>query len=221
MRHADHVRERRHAARPDHRAAMTARRASMADARRLDVIVGAGAVRPGGGDLGAARRAPAALVFDGGASWRARSASYPTYVRFFSTAEKLSLGGLPFVVAERQAERAATRSRTTARWSATSGSPCGSTSRCTPIDGRAREASSSARRTRGGDERAIRAARGGRGHRILRLAEPARRAGRRAAARGARLPRRARGLRAGRRRRGRRQLGGRGGAGSVAVGARG
>ena len=32
---------------------------------------------------------------------------YPTYVRFFSTAEKLSLGGMPFVVAtEKQIGRA-------------------------------------------------------------------------------------------------------------------
>ena len=32
-------------------------------------------------------------------------AQYPTYVRFFSTAEKLSLGGLPFVVAAEKPTR--------------------------------------------------------------------------------------------------------------------
>lgn len=32
-------------------------------------------------------------------------ASYPTYVRFFSTAEKLSLGGLPFVIAKEKPTR--------------------------------------------------------------------------------------------------------------------
>ena len=37
------------------------------------------------------------LVLDGGAVTSTITA-YPTYVNFFSTAEKLSLGGLPFVV---------------------------------------------------------------------------------------------------------------------------
>src|SRR5947199_9707484 len=32
-------------------------------------------------------------------------AHYPTYVRFFSTAEKLSLGGLPFIVAAEKPTR--------------------------------------------------------------------------------------------------------------------
>ena len=32
-------------------------------------------------------------------------AHYPTYVRFFSTAEKLSLGGIPFVVATEKPSR--------------------------------------------------------------------------------------------------------------------
>src|SRR5947207_5983835 len=32
-------------------------------------------------------------------------ASYPTYVRFFSTAEKLSIGGLPFVIATEKPTR--------------------------------------------------------------------------------------------------------------------
>src|SRR5438552_14665459 len=32
-------------------------------------------------------------------------AHYPTYVRFFSTAEKLSLGGIPFVVAAEKPTR--------------------------------------------------------------------------------------------------------------------
>lgn len=38
------------------------------------------------------------LVLDGGAVV-STIAHYPTYVRFFSTAEKLSIGGLPFIVA--------------------------------------------------------------------------------------------------------------------------
>ena len=32
-------------------------------------------------------------------------AQYPTYVRFFSTAEKLALGGVPFVVADEKPSR--------------------------------------------------------------------------------------------------------------------
>ena len=32
-------------------------------------------------------------------------AAYPTYVRFFSTAEKLSIGGLPFVIATEKPTR--------------------------------------------------------------------------------------------------------------------
>src|SRR5947208_14049897 len=32
-------------------------------------------------------------------------ASYPTYVRFFSTAEKLTIGGLPFVIATEKPTR--------------------------------------------------------------------------------------------------------------------
>jgi len=31
--------------------------------------------------------------------------AYPTYVRFFSTAEKLSIGGLPFVIATEKPAR--------------------------------------------------------------------------------------------------------------------
>ena len=40
-----------------------------------------------------------------GASVVSTIAHYPTYVRFFSTAEKLSLGGLPFVVATEKPTR--------------------------------------------------------------------------------------------------------------------
>jgi thioredoxin reductase (NADPH) len=64
---------------------------------RVDVaIVGAG---PCG--LAAAvtmmRASMSCLVFDGGAVTSTITA-YPTYVKFFSTAEKLSIGGLPFTI---------------------------------------------------------------------------------------------------------------------------
>jgi thioredoxin reductase (NADPH) len=47
---------------------------------------------------------------------------YPTYATFFSTAEKLSLGGLPFVTAVKS-HRAVTHSRTIAPWCGTSAFP--------------------------------------------------------------------------------------------------
>ena len=58
----------------------------------------------GGGPCGlataiSARRAGLSALVLEGASVVSTIAHYPTYVRFFSTAEKLSLGGLPFVVA--------------------------------------------------------------------------------------------------------------------------
>src|SRR6476659_4879893 len=58
----------------------------------------------GGGPCGlataiSAQRAGLTAVVLEGASVVSTIAHYPTYVRFFSTAEKLSLGGLPFVVA--------------------------------------------------------------------------------------------------------------------------
>src|SRR4029079_2473524 len=46
-----------------------------------------------------ARRAGLSTLVLEGASVVSTIAHYPTYVKFFSTAEKLSLGGLPFVVA--------------------------------------------------------------------------------------------------------------------------
>ena len=63
----------------------------------------------GGGPCGLAaaisaqRAGLSALVLEG-ASVVSTIAHYPTYVQFFSTAEKLSLGGLPFVVADREAD---------------------------------------------------------------------------------------------------------------------
>ena len=58
----------------------------------------------GGGPCGlataiSARRAGLNTLVLEGASVVSTIAHYPTYVRFFSTAEKLSLGGMPFVVA--------------------------------------------------------------------------------------------------------------------------
>ena len=38
-----------------------------------------------------------AIVVDGGAV-TSTITEYPTYVKFFSTAEKLSIGGLPFII---------------------------------------------------------------------------------------------------------------------------
>jgi thioredoxin reductase (NADPH) len=67
-------------------------------ARPIDLVI------VGGGPCGLAtaisalRAGLSTLVLEG-ASVVSTIAHYPTYVRFFSTAEKLSLGGLPFVVA--------------------------------------------------------------------------------------------------------------------------
>lgn len=64
----------------------------------------------GGGPCGLAtaisaqRAGLTALVLDG-ASVVSTIAHYPTYVQFFSTAEKLSLGGLPFIVATEKPTR--------------------------------------------------------------------------------------------------------------------
>jgi thioredoxin reductase (NADPH) len=64
----------------------------------------------GGGPCGlataiSARRAGMSTLVLEGASVVSTIAHYPTYVRFFSTAEKLSLGGLPFVVATEKPDR--------------------------------------------------------------------------------------------------------------------
>ena len=64
----------------------------------------------GGGPCGlataiSARRAGLSTLVLEGASVVSTIAHYPTYVRFFSTAEKLSLGGLPFVVATEKPDR--------------------------------------------------------------------------------------------------------------------
>jgi thioredoxin reductase (NADPH) len=81
---------------------MTGRRGETADA--VDVVI------VGGGPCGlaaaiSARRAGlSALVLEAHAVV-STIAQYPTYVRFFSTAEKLSLGGLPFVVATEKPSR--------------------------------------------------------------------------------------------------------------------
>ena len=61
-------------------------------------------MRARGGDLGAARGARA-LVLDAGCVVSTIT-QYPTYATFFSTAEKLSLGGMPFVVADDEADAA-------------------------------------------------------------------------------------------------------------------
>jgi thioredoxin reductase (NADPH) len=64
----------------------------------------------GGGPCGLAaaisaqRAGLSALVLEG-ASVVSTIAHYPTYVRFFSTAEKLSLGGMPFIVATEKPSR--------------------------------------------------------------------------------------------------------------------
>ncbi len=54
--------------------------------------------------ISAQRAGLRALVVDAGVV-AGTIAQYPTYVRFFSTAEKLSLGGLPFVVATEKPSR--------------------------------------------------------------------------------------------------------------------
>ncbi len=64
----------------------------------------------GGGPCGlaasiSAQRAGLKTVVLEGASVVSTIAHYPTYVRFFSTAEKLSLGGLPFVIATEKPTR--------------------------------------------------------------------------------------------------------------------
>ena len=89
--HADLVRERRHAPRSDHRSRVMAsarRQTSERAASRRPRDRRRGPVRPRRGDLGAARRLELRRV-----RRRLRSSStitqYPTYVNFFSTAEKL------------------------------------------------------------------------------------------------------------------------------------
>lgn len=70
----------------------------MTDARTVDVaIVGAG---PCGlaAAIAAQRAGLSAVVFDRGSIVQGIS-SYPTYMTFFSTAERLSIGGVPFIVA--------------------------------------------------------------------------------------------------------------------------
>lgn len=64
----------------------------------------------GGGPCGlataiAAQRSGLSPLVIEGASVVSTIAHYPTYVRFFSTAEKLSLGGLPFVIATEKPTR--------------------------------------------------------------------------------------------------------------------
>jgi thioredoxin reductase (NADPH) len=64
----------------------------------------------GGGPCGlaaaiSAQRAGLSTLVIEGASVVSTIAHYPTYVRFFSTAEKLSLGGLPFVIATEKPTR--------------------------------------------------------------------------------------------------------------------
>src|SRR5678816_484411 len=64
----------------------------------------------GGGPCGlaaaiSAQRAGLTTLVLEGASVVSTIAHYPTYVRFFSTAEKLSLGDLPFVIATEKPTR--------------------------------------------------------------------------------------------------------------------
>jgi thioredoxin reductase (NADPH) len=64
----------------------------------------------GGGPCGlaaaiSAQRAGLTTLVLEGASVVSTIMHYPTYVRFFSTAEKLSLGGLPFIVADEKPSR--------------------------------------------------------------------------------------------------------------------
>src|SRR5438045_8308029 len=64
----------------------------------------------GGGPCGlaaaiSAQRAGLQAVVIEGASVVSTIAHYPTYVRFFSTAEKLSLGDMPFVIATEKPTR--------------------------------------------------------------------------------------------------------------------
>src|SRR3954466_14295602 len=64
----------------------------------------------GGGPCGlaaaiSAQRAGLQTLVVEGASVVSTIAHYPTYVRFFSTAEKLSLGDLPFVIAAEKPTR--------------------------------------------------------------------------------------------------------------------
>ena len=61
------------------------------------VVVGAG---PCGlaAAIAAKRAGLSAVVFDRGAIVSG-IASYPTYMTFFSTAERISIGGVPFIVA--------------------------------------------------------------------------------------------------------------------------
>ena len=63
--------------------------------------------------IAAQRAGLKAVVLDAGAVVSTIT-QYPYYVSFFSTAEKLSLGGIPFVVATDKPSRM-TGSRTTAR----------------------------------------------------------------------------------------------------------
>jgi thioredoxin reductase (NADPH) len=75
-----------------------------ADTQEIDLlIIGAG---PCGlaAAISARRAGLRALVLDGGPVVSTIT-QYPAYVRFFSTAEKLSLGGMPFVVATEKPSR--------------------------------------------------------------------------------------------------------------------
>jgi thioredoxin reductase (NADPH) len=76
----------------------------MADRLDYDLLV------VGGGPCGlaaaiSAQRAGLRTVVVEGRVVASTISQYPTYVRFFSTAEKLSLGGMPFVVAEDKPSR--------------------------------------------------------------------------------------------------------------------
>src|SRR6187549_2268362 len=77
----------------------------MTDSERvLDLVI------VGGGPCGlaaaiSAQRAGLSAIVIEAQSIVSTIAHYPTYVRFFSTAEKLSLGGVPFVVATEKPSR--------------------------------------------------------------------------------------------------------------------
>src|SRR4029453_4877647 len=96
----DRVRQRRDEARPDHRPRVVGNREWGIGNREEEFVIDVAIVGAGPWGLAAgisARRAGLdALVFD--AEFVVSSIThYPTYATFFSTAEKLSLGGLPFV----------------------------------------------------------------------------------------------------------------------------
>src|SRR6478736_3304223 len=70
----------------------------------LDLLIVGGGPCGLAAAISAQRAGLSALVLDG-ASVVSTIAHYPTYVTFFSTAEKLSLGGLPFVIAAEKPTR--------------------------------------------------------------------------------------------------------------------